>query len=94
MFSIMTDIELPREGQKKLSASPKGTFDEVEIEIMERALCEAWCRLQRVAHPMAKRELEVETRTNLSTAILELAATGERDWKVLADYAIKRLHDF
>jgi len=90
---MMTDLEVPSD-QMDPSTSPNGTFDQVEIALMERALCEAWRRLRRVGHPMAKRELEEETRTSLSTAILQLAATGERDWKVLADYAIKRLHDF
>lgn len=69
-------------------------YDETDISRMERAVEEAWYRLSRAGHPACGSSVAKETRRRLSSAVLEATASGNVDADKLADYAIRRLHDF
>jgi len=63
-------------------------FRQDEISILEDAFEDAWRRLENSKAPWASEDYSTAARTILARYIIEMAQSGERDPKWLADSAL------
>jgi hypothetical protein len=70
---------------------PAGEFDPETVDILVGAFDDAWTTARASGAPIASEDYAVRGREILAKAIIEMAASGERDRHTLAEGALFQL---